>query len=142
MPRITAELTHGTQVTISDGTHEWRADEPARLGGTDTGPTPYEQLLGALAACTCMTLAMYCRFREIPLTAVRASYDHDRVHSDDCEECENPDGGFIERVTSHVQIEGTMTDAQRDRLTAVAARCPVHKTLERGLVLVDHVEFV
>ena len=39
------------QVKIKNGRHELVADESLTLGGDDTGPTPYELLLSALAAC-------------------------------------------------------------------------------------------
>jgi uncharacterized OsmC-like protein len=88
MAKITAELTTGTQVTISNGRHTWRADEPPDAGGNDTGPTPYDLLVGSLAACTLVTLALYCRHKQIPLKAVTATYEHGRIHAKDCEDCE------------------------------------------------------
>ncbi len=36
-----------------------------------------------------------------------------------------------------VSITGDMTDAQQDRLTSVADRCPVHKTLTASMVITD-----
>jgi len=57
MSQVSAELTSGMQVRISNGRHDWVADEPAAAGGTDTGPNPYEILLSSLAACTCVTIA-------------------------------------------------------------------------------------
>jgi putative redox protein len=142
MALITAELTSGTLVSISNGRHTWRADEPADAGGTDVGPTPYELLLGALAACTCITLALYCRHKGIPLKAVSASYEHDRVHADDCADCDDPKRGFIDQVTSRIRIAGTFDDAQRERLAEIAQRCPVHKTLSSGVKIQDRIEFL
>lgn len=141
MATITAELTSGTLVTISNGRHTWRGDEPRAAGGNDIGPTPYELLLGALAACTCITLQLYCRHKGIVLKSVSASYDHNRVHADDCADCDDPKKGFYERVTSRIRIAGELDDAQRKRLAEVAERCPVHKTLTNGMQIEDRVEF-
>ena len=141
MPTITAELTQGTVVRLSNGRHNWAADEPPEAQGTDTGPTPYEQLLGALAACTCITLSLYCRHKGIALKAVSARYELNRQHARDCEDCDKDDKGFIERVTSHVRISGEFDDAQRERLEQIVSRCPVHKTLDRGVKFTDEVEF-
>lgn len=141
MSTITAELTRGTEVAISNGRHAWRADEPQSAGGNDTGPTPYEMLLGALAACTCITLALYCRHKGIRLKSVAASYELNRIHADDCEDCEDDAKGFIERIHSRIRIAGEFDDAQRKRLAQVAQRCPVHKTLTGKLQIADEVEF-
>jgi len=91
---------------MSSDRHTWTADEPVDLGGTDIGPTPYELLLGALAACTCMTLALYCRHKGIRLDGVEATYEYDRIHARDCEECDDAKTGFIDRIQSQVRING------------------------------------
>ncbi len=141
MARVTAKLTTGMVVRISNGRHEWGADEPLSTGGTDTGPNPYELLLGSLAACTCVTLAAYCLHKELPLKSVSTSYDFSRVHADDCRDCDIPEKGFIEQITSNVHIEGDFDAAQRKRLAQVAQRCPVHKTLAHGVRFEDHATF-
>lgn len=141
MTTITAELITGTRVEISNGRHSWRADEPPDAGGQDTGPTPYELLMGALAACTCITLALYARHKKIALKSVSASYDFDRIHADDCADCEDEAKGFIERIQSRIRITGDFDAAQRTRLAQVATRCPVHKTLANGLKISDDVQF-
>lgn len=133
MPTITADLTSGYEVEITNGRHSWRADEPVDAGGTDGGPTPYELLLGSLAACTCITLSMYAQRKSIELSSISAAFTYDRVHADDCGFCEEDDQGFIDTVSSQIFIEGDFDEAQRQRLREVAVRCPVHKTLERGI---------
>jgi putative redox protein len=141
MSQITAALEHGTEVRLSNGRHSWNADEPVAAGGTDSGPDPYEMLLGSLAACTCLTLAMYCRHKGLPLRSVHATYEFSNVHADDCDDCEETDKGFIQRITSNVRIDGDFDAAQKKRLAQIVERCPVHKTLAAGVKLADSTSF-
>lgn len=141
MAHITATLTQGMAVRLSNGRHEWSADEPVATGGTDTGPNPYELLLASLGACTCITISWYCRNKGLSLESVAASYDLSRVHAADCEDCDVPDRGYIDKITSDVQIAGEFDDAQKKRLAQIAERCPVHKTLAHGIVFADHATF-
>ncbi len=134
MTTITAELTKNFRVDITNGTHTWRADEPVDLGGEDTGPNPYDLLLGSLAACTTITLGFYAKRKDIKLTSVSAEYSFDRVHADDCEQCDDDHEGMIDRITSRIFIDGDFDEATRKRLQEVAVRCPVHKTLAAGVV--------
>ena len=137
MTAITADLTvepgKNFCVELRSASHEWRADEPADLGGGDTGPNPYEILLSSVAACTCITLSMYCQRKGWKLHSVSAHYEHDRVHARDCEDCEADASGYIDRVRSQIFIEGEFDDEQQARLEEIARRCPVHRTLERGI---------
>jgi putative redox protein len=141
MTQITAKLESGMAVTLSNGRHQWLADEPLDVGGSDTGPTPYELLLASLAACTCITISWYCQGKNLPLSSVSATYDFDRVHIKDCDDCDEPRKGLIDRITSNVHIEGDFDEAQRNRLAQVAERCPVHKTLANGVTFEDHATF-
>ncbi len=141
MTTITAELTTGTQVSISNGRHSWRADEPPEAQGTDLAPNPYELLLGALAACTCITLSLYCRHKGFALKSVATSYRFEQIQVDDGEDSEQQKGGKVEQVAGCVRIAGEFDEAQRKRLSQIAERCPVHRTLTRGIRMVDRVEF-
>jgi len=127
------------EVRISSGSHSWTADEPLDAGGTDLGPNPYELLLGALAACTCITVGMYARRKGIELIAISADYSYEKVHADDCAECDDDVTGFVDRVTAKIFMDGEFDDAARERLQQIATRCPVHKTLEKGLVFSETV---
>jgi len=133
MTSITAELLSDFRVDITNGTHIWRADEPVSLGGENTGPNPYDMLLGALAACTTITLSMYTKRKGINMTSLSVEYSYDKVHADDCAECEDDASGMIERITSRIFIDGNFDETTRDRLVGIAQRCPVHKTLAAGV---------
>ena len=141
MAFVTAVLREGTVVEMQARTFSWRGDEPLAAGGTDVGPTPYEILLGGLAACIAITLRLYANHKGIPLAEVGVRLEFDRVHADDCVDCDERADGWIDRIQSHVTIHGSFDEAQRARLTQVAQRCPVHKTLANGVQMVDTVAF-
>ena len=112
----------------------FKVDEPTELGGTGTGPTPYDLLLGALGSCTSMTVGLYARRKKWPLEAVTVRLHHERVHETDCEECfDQP--RRLDRITVAVELAGPLTDDQRDKLRQIAARCPVHKTLTSDIAI-------
>lgn len=104
------------------------ADEPASVGGTDTGPGPYEYLLASLGACTVMTLRMYARRKGIQLDRAEIALKHERIHAKDCEDCETTEG-MVSKIFTRVALHGDFTDAQRDRMLEIAEMCPVHRTL-------------
>ena len=112
---------------IMAGKHLLSADEPAPIG-KDTGPSPYDLLLAGLGACTSMTLRMYASRKEWPLENVSVSLRHSRVHATDCAECDTQTGQ-LDRVERTITLTGDLDDEQREKLLAIADRCPVHKTL-------------
>jgi len=122
-----------TQVTTEH--HSLVADEPAP-DGDDLGPTPYELLLGALGSCTSMTLLMYARRNGWPLREVQIELSHQRDYVEDCDNCEDP-AAKLEAVVRRIHLEGPLSEEQRARLLQVARRCPVGKTLESALKIVD-----
>jgi len=106
--------------------HFLRADEPQKYGGSDLGPNPYDLLLMALGACTSMTLRMYANRKQLPLEDVQIRLVHERVHAEDCADCNHS----IERITRRISLVGDLDEEQRQRLLEIADRCPVHRSLE------------
>ena len=104
------------------------SDEPLDKGGTNVAPNPYELLLAGLGACTSMTLRLYAGRKGWPLDSVRVTLAHGRVHAQDCEDCDK-ETGMIDVIDKKLELEGDLTEEQRVRLLAIAARCPVHRTL-------------
>jgi putative redox protein len=113
--------------TIRAGRHTLLADEPAEVGD-DTGPTPYDLLLASLGACTAMTVRLYAARKGWPLEHTSLSLRHDRVHAADSVDCDAP-RGMIDRIDVDLDLDGPLTDDQRQRLLDIAERCPVHRTL-------------
>ena len=128
----TSLIGAGYQVRISARTHELTADEPRDVGGSDSGPTPYEYVLAALGACTAMTLRMYATRKQWPLERVVVHLRHARSYAEDCEHCETEAVGIM-TLEQELELGGPLTDDQRRRLAEIAGRCPVKQTLERGV---------
>jgi uncharacterized OsmC-like protein/alpha/beta superfamily hydrolase len=116
--------------------HRLTADEPEDLGGTDTGPTPYELLAAALGACTSMTLRMYANFKKLPLEGVHVRLRHGKIHAVDCARCESKEGK-IDRIEREVEVLGPLTEEQRLKLLEIADKCPVHRTLDSEIEIVS-----
>jgi putative redox protein len=122
---------------IATGPHRLAADEPAAVGGTDTGLNPYDLLLASLGSCTSMTIALYARRKQWPLEAVAVRLRHAKIHAVDCSECETKEG-MIDRIERDIELAGPLTDAQRTRLIEIAGRCPVHRTLKSEIDIRTH----
>jgi len=114
------------------------ADEPVEGGGTNLGPTPYEFLLAALGSCTAMTIMMYARRKGWPVEGVRVELSHERVHAQDCEDCDEKDA-YLEQFTKRVMLHGPLDESQRARLEEISRRCPVHRTLLGQIRIEDEV---
>ncbi|MBT8447152.1 MAG: bifunctional alpha/beta hydrolase/OsmC family protein [Gammaproteobacteria bacterium] len=129
-PYETAARTRigGFRTDVVAGGHDLVADEPASVGGSDAGPSPYDLLAAALAACTSMTLKMYAAHKKIDLESATVRVRHGKVHARDCEDCETAEGR-IDQFERELLLEGNLTDAQRQRMLEIADRCPVHRTL-------------
>jgi putative redox protein len=117
------------QQEIISGTHHFVADEPASVGGLNSGPGPYDLLLAALGACTSMTLRLYAEQKKLPLTRVEVRLRHDRIYAVDCAECETKEG-LIDHIERVITLEGDLDAKQRARLMEIADKCPVHRTLK------------
>src|SRR3569832_856128 len=109
------------QVQVHAGTGTFVVDEPVPVGGLGSGPNPYDLLSAALGSCTLMTVRQYADLKKWPLTRVRVKVTHHR---------DGLNGRDV--FDREIELEGPIDAAQKQRLTAVAERWPVHLTLTKG----------
>jgi putative redox protein len=107
------------QDVLVDGRFRLATDEPRRLGGTDSAPSPHELLPAALAACVATTLRLAAPGRGWRLGRVEVDVDYDpHATPRSCEVV--------------IRTEYPLAGAQLGRLAKVAATCPVRRALEGG----------
>ena len=112
------------------------ADEPESMGGTNTGPTPYDLILSGLGACTAMTLRMYADRKGWPLEAVDVRLTHAKVHARDSERTDSTTG-TIDHIDREITLTGPLDGEQKARLMDIADRCPVHKSLHGEVAIIS-----
>jgi putative redox protein len=115
------------QDVLVDGRFHLATDEPERVGGEDSAPSPHELLPAALAACAATTVRLYARRRgwRLGRVEVEVAYDpHATPRS--CEVV--------------IRTECPLSGAQAARLAQVAASCPVRRALEGGTAITERIE--
>jgi putative redox protein len=104
--------------------HTVVVDEPEALGGGDTAPTPQQLLAASLASCVLLTIQMYGRRKEWDLSDARVEVCYDA-------ECTEFD--------VEIHLPPSLDEAQRARVTRVASKCPVQRTLAASAAVTHRV---
>ncbi|WP_354697784.1 hypothetical protein DSM112329_03427 [Paraconexibacter sp. AEG42_29] len=117
--------------TVKVRQHRLLADEPLNEGGEDAGPSPQELLAASLASCTAITMEMYAQRKgwDLGATEVTAQYTPS-------------DRGCPTRFDLVMRFPDTLSDEQVSRLRVIAAKCPVHRTLDGEVMFDERVERV
>jgi putative redox protein len=111
--------------------HTITADEPRESGGEDTGPSPQELLAASLASCTAITVEMYAKRKGWNVAGLAV----------DCEYTP-AERGCPTKFAMVLKLPGHLTEEQAERLQVIAAKCPVHRTLEGEVAFEERVELV
>lgn len=114
------------QCTINWRNGRFIADEPVKSGGEDSGPDPYTLLLSSIASCTLITLRMYIDRKQWDIPDIGVSANMYQAKKED---------KLITVIDRDVNFLQKVTDEQRERLTEIAAACPISKILQ-GEILV------
>ena len=120
---------------IKAGKHYLTSDEPESYGGNDFGPTPYDFVSTGLASCTAMTVKMYADRKKWKIDEVNVHVKQNKVHAEDCSECEDSSTGKIDRFTRVIELKGELDENQKGKLLEIANKCPVHKTLLSEIII-------
>lgn len=119
--RIVARRTQGYAHDVEfEGGHRLRVDEPDTAGGTDTGPSPTRLLGASLASCIAITVEMYAGRKGWDVGAVEVDVEI------------GYDGPLPRSFEVGLKLPAELDHEQRQRLLAIAAKCPVHKVLAAG----------
>jgi putative redox protein len=127
--RAIARRREGFTHDLKLGTHQLTVDEPQSQGGQDMGPSPQELLAASLASCTAVTMEMY---------ADRKGWDVDGLEVD----CRYTpaERGCPTRFELVMKMPAHLSEEQVERLQVIAAKCPVHRTLEGEVAFEERVE--
>jgi putative redox protein len=120
-------FTHSVDVR----NHHLTVDEPADRGGDDEGPSPQELLAASLASCTAITMEMYAKRKGWDLGEIEVAVDYTPAER-----------GCPTRFSLELRLPAGCTDEQRERLQVIAAKCPVHRTLEGEVMFEDRITLV
>jgi putative redox protein len=129
--KATATRAGTFRQTIKIRDHSVTADEPTDQGGEDTGPSPQELLAASLASCTAITMEMYAQRKGWDIGDVEVSCDYTPAER-----------GCPTRFNLVTRFPDSLSDEMVERLQVIAAKCPVHRTLDGEVMFEERVERV
>lgn len=108
------ELTTDTNIII--------ADEPEAMGGRGAGFSPKELLAASLGSCKAITIKMYANRKGWPLKEAIVTVNF--------QQNTETNTSYLE---AKIELDGDLSEEQKERLFAIAKKCPVHKLLESSM---------
>jgi len=129
--KATATRESGFRHTVKIRSHELAVDERAEVGGTDTAPEPLELLAASLASCTAVTMEMYAQRKGWDIGGVEVEAQYTPAER-----------GCPTKFSLTLRLPSDLTDEQVERLRVIAAKCPVHRTLDGEVMFDERVQRV
>jgi putative redox protein len=127
--RASAQRVQAFRHIVKVREHRMGVDEPTEKGGDDTGPSPQELLAASLASCTAVTIEMY---------AARKGWDVGDLEVA-CE-YQPAERGCPTKFSLVLRFPPHLSDEQVAKLKVIAAKCPVHRTLDGEVMFDERVE--
>ena len=129
--RATARRSTQFQHTVSIRDHQLIADEPREHGGDDEGPCPEELLAASLASCTAVTMEMYAQRKGWEIGPVEVDVEFSPAER-----------GCPTKFSLVLRLPAELSEEQVEKLQVIAAKCPVHRTLDGEIMFSERVERV
>lgn len=111
------------------GDHRIIADEPAERGGANSGPSPLELLAASLVSCTAITMQLYAQRKGWDLGDLTVEADFQPAER-----------GALTQFEMVLGFPDHLTEEQVEKLQVIAAKCPIHRTLEGEAIFSERVE--
>ena len=116
---VTRDLSRPMRHVVQVRDHQFAVDGTVEEGGDDSGPSAHDLYDAALVSCKALTLVWYAKRKGIPLQDVQVTVERDA----------SAERQGVYRLATTLHFGGDLSDAQRQELLAVAAKCPVHKLM-------------
>ena len=127
--RAVARQTKGFTHELKVRDHKLISDEPKEDGGDDAGPSPQELLAASLASCTAITMEMYAKRKGWNTDGLEIDVDYSPA-----------DRGSPTRFQLVMRMPAHLSEEQVEKLRVIAAKCPIHRTLEGEVLFDERVE--
>jgi putative redox protein len=131
MRRASARRSQNFSHAISIRDHQLVVDEPREQGGDDEGPSPEELLAASLASCTAITIEMYAQRKNWDVGPVEVDVQYSPAER-----------GCPTKFELVLHLPAQLSDDQVDQLRVIAAKCPIHRTLDGEVMFSERVERV
>lgn len=127
--KVTAQLLEKYRIEVKADNHLIRIDQPASAGGGDTGPTPLEYQLAALAGCMGAIGRIAANQQKLSLRGMTIEVEGD-IDTDYLLGKRKDGRAGFQAVRIKVTLDSDMTPEAKEKfIREVEARCPVSENL-------------
>jgi putative redox protein len=128
--KATAKRNDGAfKHTVRVREHQLTVDECVDAGGEDAGPDPQELLAASLASCTAITMEMYAERKGWEIGEVEVEVQYSPAER-----------GCPTKFELVLRLPEEMPAEQVERMRVIAAKCPVHRTLDGEVMFEERLE--
>lgn len=96
-----------------------KTDQPAKSGGSDSAPSPFDLYLASIGTCAGVYVKSFCDNRQIPTDGIRL-VQHTTF---------SPETGLPTKLTIEIQLPPGFPEKYRESVVNVAELCKVKKSI-------------